>query len=146
MKRKIYYLFTLFFILFCLTFPLACTENKAYDKLNDKIIVLFQQGKYSEAEKLAQDALKMAKGTYGDDHLKVASSLDTLAMIYVAQEKYNRIEPLNKDALSIKKKSLGENHQEVINHLEKMVILYQTMGKTEEAQKIKAGIEKKGNQ
>lgn len=121
---------------------ISCTIRSPYDEINDKIIVLFQQGKYSEAEKLAKEALTMTKEKFGEDHQKVAASLDTLAMIYKTRGKYGDAEPLYKKALAIQEKILGPDHSDVVHELENMVELYKAMGKNDEAKKLTARIEK----
>ena len=120
---------------------ISCTLRSPYDEVNDKIIVLFQQGKYSEAEKLAIEALTMAKEKFGEDHQKAATSLDTLAMIYKTQGKFREAEPLYKQALAIREKILGPDHPDSVHVLENMVALYKAMGKDEEVKKLTARIE-----
>jgi len=121
---------------------ISCTRRNPYDEINDRIIVLFQQGKYAEAEKLAKEALTMTKEKFGGDHLKVATSLDSLAMIYSTQGKYEETEPLYKEVLTIQEKTLGSNHADVVHVLENMIELYKAMGKEEEAKKLTERIER----
>jgi tetratricopeptide (TPR) repeat protein len=121
---------------------ICCTIRSPYDEINDKIIVLFQQGKYSEAEKLAKEVLPMTKEKFGEDHPKVAASLVTLAMIYKTREKYVEAEPLYKKALAIQEKTLGPDYSDVVHELQNMVELYKAMGKDDEAKKLTARIEK----
>ena len=121
---------------------ISCTTRNPYDELHDKIIVLFQQGKYTEAEKLAKEALTMAKEKFGQDHPKVASCLDSLAMIYSTQGKYKETEPLYKEILRIQEKTLGQNHPDLVHVLENMVTLYQAVGNNEEVNKFTQRIER----
>ena len=106
---------------------ISCTRRSPYDEINDKIIILFQQGKYSEAEKLAKEALILAKEKFGEDHQKIAASMDTLAMIYKTEGKFGEAEPLYKKALAIREKSQGPNHSDVVHVLENMVINVNTL-------------------
>ena len=118
----------------------ACSKRNQFDELNDKIIVLFQQGKYLEAEELAQEALELIKEKFGQNHLQVATSLDTLALIYYTQGKYQQTEPLYKEALSIKENILGKNHPDLIHLLDNMSKFYRTIGNEAEAQEIEKRI------
>lgn len=120
---------------------ISCTQRNQYDELNDEIIVLFQQGQYLEAEKLAKEALTIAKETFGKDHPTVASSLDMLAMIYYTERKYGQAEPLYKETLAIREKTLGSDHPDVVSVLANMVELYKTIGKSDEAKKLTERIE-----
>ena len=121
---------------------ISCTRRNPYDEINDRIIVLFQQGKYAEAERLAKEALTMAKEKFGEDHPKVATCLDSLAMIYSTQGKYREAEPLYKEILAIREKTLGPNHADVVHVLENMIELYKTMGKDDEVKKLSERIER----
>ena len=129
-------------ILFLSVTLIGCTRRSPYDEINDKIIVLFQQGKYSEAEKLAKESLTMTKEKFGEDHQKAAASLDTLAMIYKTQGKYGEAENLYKEALAIREKTLGSNHSDLVHELQNMIELYKAMGKDDEAKKLTERIEK----
>jgi tetratricopeptide (TPR) repeat protein len=116
----------------------SCTKRNAYDELNDRIIVLFQQGQYSEAEKLAKEAVTMARDTFGPGHSKVAGALDTLAMVFSSQGKYDQAEPLYRQALTILESRLGPEHPDLAPVLENMAGLYRTIGNKEEAEKFTA--------
>ena len=128
-------------VLFSVTL-LSCTMQSPYDEINDKIIVLFQKGNYSEAQKLDKEALTMAKEKFGEDHQKTAFSMDTLAMIYKTQGKFGEAEPLYEKALAIHEKFQGPNLAGVIHVLENMVELYKAMGRDDEVKKLTARIEK----
>jgi len=70
-------------------------ENLWYE-LNHKVVSLYQQGRYSEATNVAEEALKVAESTFGPDHPNVATSLNNLAILYHSQGKYAEAEPLYK--------------------------------------------------
>ena len=130
-------IFLLLIVLFLFT-SASCSKRNAYDELNDRIIVLFQQGQYAEAEKLAKEAVAMARDTFGPGHVKVAGALDTLAMIFSAQRKYDQAEPLYREALAILESTLGPEHPDLAHVLENMAELYRTIGNKEEAEKFTA--------
>ena len=54
-------------------------------KLNQKVVELYGQGKYSEAIPLAEQTLAIRKRILGDHHPDVATSLNNLALLYENQ-------------------------------------------------------------
>ena len=87
---------------------LAYAQEKLWNELNTKVVRLYRQGQYSEALKIAEEALSVAKRTFGSDHPNVATSLNNLAELYHAQAKYAEAEPLYKQVLTIREKALGD--------------------------------------
>jgi tetratricopeptide (TPR) repeat protein len=84
----------------------SCGQKKLWEELNAKVTVLYQQGRYSEASNVAEEALKVAEETFGPNHLNVALSLNNLVVLYQDQGKYAEAEPLFKRALEIEEKAL----------------------------------------
>ena len=81
--------------------------------LNQQVIQLYKQGRYSEAIPLAQRTLTIREKSLGPDHPDVAVSLNNLAELYRAQGRYADAEPLHKRALTIREKALGPDHPDV---------------------------------
>ncbi|MGK7895356.1 MAG: tetratricopeptide repeat protein [Xenococcus sp. (in: cyanobacteria)] len=71
------------------------------DKLEQQIIELYQQGKYSEAIPLAEQVLAIRQEQLGDNHPSTAESLDNLALLYQAQGRYPEAEALYQKVLAI---------------------------------------------
>ena len=99
----------------CLSFAANCSspETSKWERLNEKATSLYEQGRYEEAVKFAEEALKIAEETFGPDHPNMAQSLNNLAELYRAQGKYAEAEPLVKRALAIWEKALGKDHPDV---------------------------------
>jgi len=98
---------------------------KLWNKLNAKAGTLYQQGRYAEAAKVAQEALKVAEKTFGADHPNLATSLNNLALMYQAQGQYAAAEPLYQRALAIREKALRKDHPDVAISLNNLGTLYQ---------------------
>ncbi len=107
----------------------AYAQEALWKELNAKGGTLYQQGRYAEAAKVAQEALKVAETTFSPDHLDVATSLNNLAEVYRTQGKYAEAEPLYKRALAIREKPLGPNHPSVATSLNSLALLYDAQGK-----------------
>jgi len=111
-------------------------QESLWNELNAKVITLYQKGQYSEAAKVAEEALKVAQKTFGPNHPNVATSLNSLALLYKTQGKYAEAEPLYKLALTIREKALGPNHPNVATVLENLSELYKKIGKKDESKKL----------
>ncbi len=76
---------------------------EAYDSFN----TLYQQGRYSEAEPYAKEALRLGTEELGPNDPTTAALLNNLALLYAAQGRYAEAEPLYQRALAIGDKALG---------------------------------------
>ncbi len=129
-------------ILLSVLLVVACTKEYQWKRLNEQAFTLYQQGRYSEAAKVAEEALGVAERNFGPDHPHVAQSLNNLAGIYRAQGKYAEAEPLHKQSLAISEKTLGPKHPHVATVLENMAMCCREMGKKDEAEKLEARAKK----
>ncbi len=120
-----------------LALPVQAQETLWKD-LNAKTITLYQRGRYVEAARVAEEALKVAEETFGPNHPKVATTLNNLAELYRAQGQYSAAEPLYKQALAIWEKALGPNHPDVARTLNNLAVIYKKTGRTDEAKKLEA--------
>ena len=68
------------------------------------------QGRYSDAELLFEEALSIQRNVVGADHPDTASSLNNLVGLYYAQGRYSKAEPLSKEAVEIMERVLGAEH------------------------------------
>lgn len=87
-----------------------------------------QEGRYADAEKSYLVALKEAEG-FGPQDLRLATSLDSLAKVYMVQGRYAEGEPLLRRALGILEKAVGLEHPDVARSLVSLGWLYGTQGK-----------------
>ncbi len=128
-------------------------------------ITLYQQGRYSEAEPYAKEALRLgtdefgpndpstaallnnlaelyrAQGKYaekafGPEHPDVAQSLNNLAGLYQTQGRYAEAEPLYQRSLAIREKALGPEHPDVAQSLENYAALLRETGRGTEAERM----------
>ena len=103
-------------LLLIISLPMCAPNQEAlWEELNAKGKALYQQARYSEAAKVAKEALKVAEKTYGSNHPNVATSLNNLAAFYEAQGKYEEAEPLYKRSLKIREKVLGKGGRPFVN-------------------------------
>jgi tetratricopeptide (TPR) repeat protein len=96
--------------------------------LNQQVIQLYNQGRFSEALPLAQRALTIREKALGPNHPEVAVSVNSLADLYAVQGRYADAEPLYKRALAIREKTLGPDHPDVAVSLSRLAELYRAQG------------------
>jgi tetratricopeptide (TPR) repeat protein len=94
--------------------------------LNQQVLQLYSQGRYSEAIPLAQRALTIREKALGADHPDVAVSLNNLAVADAKQS--------HKRALTIREKALGPNHPDVALSLNNLAGIDQAQGRYAEAE------------
>jgi tetratricopeptide (TPR) repeat protein len=80
------------------------------------------------------EALELRKRLLGDAHPSVASSLNSLALLYNSQGRYAEAEPLLQQALELRKRLLGEEHPSVASSLHNLAALYSSQGRYAEAE------------
>jgi tetratricopeptide (TPR) repeat protein len=71
---------------------------EAYNSYN----TLYQQGRYSDAEPYAREALRLGTEEFGPDDPTTAVFLNNLAALYYDQGRYAEAEPLHQRALAIR--------------------------------------------
>src|SRR5580658_3420397 len=105
--RHIFLIATAALVLTFCAASLALAQSSAADELNQRVVELYQAGRYAEAIPLAQRALAIREKALGPNHPAVAQSLNILALLYDGQGRYAEAEPLYKRALAIREKALG---------------------------------------
>ena len=105
---------------------------EAYNSYN----TLYQQGRYSEAEPYAKEALRLGTEELGPNDPTTAALLDNLALLYEAQGHYAEAEPLYQRSLAIKEKALGPEHPDVAGSLENYAALLRQTARADEAERM----------
>jgi hypothetical protein len=80
----------------------APQPDEDWNKLNDEVHALYEQGQYARAIVVAKKALEVAEKTHGPNHPNVASTLENLATVYRATDRAKEAEPLEKRAAEIR--------------------------------------------
>ncbi len=102
---------------------------KEADQLNEQVLKLYQEGKYTTAIPLAERALALREKILGKLHPDVATSLNNLALLYDAQGNYQQAEQLYQRSLAILEKILGKEHRNIATSLNNLATLYRAQGK-----------------
>ncbi len=102
--------------------------------LNQRVLQLYEDGRYQEAMPLARRALEIRETTLGESHSLVAENLNNLAGLYQAQGNYNAAEPLFLRSLEILETALGESHPLIAGSLNNLAELYRDQGNYDAAE------------
>lgn len=103
-------------------------------RLHDEAVILYQAGKFSEAEPLWQRVLQIREQVWGTMHPEVAASLNNLALLYYNQGRAAKAEPLYRRALQIQEQTLGPMHLHVATSLHNLGLLHESQGRYNEAE------------
>ncbi len=95
---------------------------------------LYDRGRYAESQALLERALSIRERTLGSEHIEVASSLHSLAVVLWYRGRYADAQPLNERALMIRERALGADHPDVASSLNMLGILHTHQGNYAEAQ------------
>ncbi|QSJ20056.1 tetratricopeptide repeat protein [Nostoc sp. UHCC 0702] len=117
--------------------PLSAQQSAELEeakRLNQQVVQLYGEGKYSQAIPLAERALAITEKVLGAYHPDVATSLNSLAVLYREQGSYEKAEPLYLRSLAIREKVLGAYHPDVANSLNNLALLYNAQGSYEKAE------------
>ena len=111
----------------------AQAQQETWERHIQASVAAYQQGNYGEAEAQIRLALEAAKA-FGPDDLRLATTLNNLAVLYDEQGRYAEAEPLYKRALAIMEQVLGPEHPDVALNLNNLASLYRFQGKYAEAE------------
>ncbi len=102
-------------------------------QLTQRFSQLYEQGQYSQAVIVAEQALTLARQIWGEEHPNIAASLNNLAELYNSQGRYTEALPLYQQALEMTKRLFADDHPDVAKMLNNLAGLYQSQGRYAEA-------------
>jgi tetratricopeptide (TPR) repeat protein len=98
--------------------------------------VLGSQHDYKQSEPLYREALTINRKLLGNEHLRVAQSINNLGMLVYRKGAYSEAENLFREALEMNRKILGEEHPEISTNLNNLALVVRDKGNYEEAEQI----------
>ena len=98
------------------------------NELSQRVMKLYQAGKYAEAIPLARRALGIREQALGPAHPAVALSLTDLAVLLEATGDYAGARPLYERALRIREPAWGSMHPPVARSLNNLAELFRRNG------------------
>ncbi len=120
-----------------IVWPAAASDPRPLARTySDFALVLLLQGRPSEAEPLAEWALKVREERFGKQSQQAATTLHVLAQVASAQMQYSRSEVLLTRALAIWEKELGSSHPQMVIGLSDLAALYAFQRKYHQAERL----------
>lgn len=120
----------------------ALASQMEYKKLNQRMALLYKNGRNAEAIETAEQVIKVAEQTFGKEHAYYTSSLENLALIYVKEGDFTKALSLYEQSLQIKEGMLGNDNPRLINTLEKIEKCYRELNKEDQLENTKNRIAK----
>jgi Flp pilus assembly protein TadD len=96
---------------------------------NTLALVLDQQGKHNEAEKLYQQTLQFMEGAPEDPN--TLDCMNNLAVLLYNQGEYDEAEKLHRQTLQLKEKVLGKEHPSTLQSMSNLDLVLKSQSKND---------------
>ncbi len=96
--------------------------------------LLYDQGKYADAEPLLREALEASRRTLGNEHHSTLTSINILGTMLQDQGKLAEAEPLLREALEGFRSTLGDEHPSALASINNLGLLLYSQGKYADAE------------
>jgi len=128
----------LLFAIFCTLIPAyADDKEKLWDDLQERAIDEYQRKEHEEAVRTQAKALKLAEEIFGPEDLKVAESLDNLAIYSQSIGDYAGAEKFYERALAIMEKKLPPSDHYLAIFSEYVAEFYARIGKKDKEKELR---------
>jgi CHAT domain-containing protein/Tfp pilus assembly protein PilF len=111
-------------------------------ELNAAVAKAYQEKRYDEGARLAEQALKLARQAFGARHQDTLGSMSLLAAFYVLQGRYDAAEPLLSGALQVSRKMMGARHPKTLTSMSSLALMYSNQHRYGEAEPLLAEVVK----
>ncbi|WLE96987.1 MAG: tetratricopeptide repeat protein [Candidatus Electrothrix communis] len=113
-------------------------ENAAqhWEKLNEKVVGAYQQGKYQDGIAFAEQSYKYALEHFGAEHPKTLTAMNNLSGLYNTQGLYSQAEELLKEVVRLREKVLGAEDTSTMNASNRLALFYESQKRYEKAESL----------
>jgi len=99
----------------------------------------FFLGDFEAAEPHIELALKMNRNLYGEEHVDVATNLQTMAWLKSVKDDLSDAERLTRERLALERKLHGEKHERIADSMNELALLLRERNQLEEAEMLARG-------
>ncbi len=103
-------------------------------ELNQRVMQLFEAGRYYEALELGQAALAISEKWLGKDHERYTESLYNLAFLNVTISNHRLAERMLQEVMAIQRRVVTEKHPDYARSVSRLAQLYHQLGDLERAE------------
>jgi tetratricopeptide (TPR) repeat protein len=103
-------------------------------QLNQRFFELYEQGQYSQAVIVAEQALALGQQLWRDEHPYIATSLNNLGLVYQLQGRFDAAVSLYEKALAMSKRLFPYDHPDLATSLNNLAGIYQLRGHLDAAE------------
>jgi tetratricopeptide (TPR) repeat protein len=96
-------------------------------------LLMLDEAKYAESEKLLRDALEVCQRKLSDDHPMSLTIMDNLAELHDRQGRHDQAETLFQKVLELRQVKIGEDHPDTLTTMHGLAIAQSNQGKLDEA-------------
>ena len=122
--------------MFCSSCLAAAAQPARWNQLSEQVLQLRNQGRYSDALPLVQQAVTVAQSTFGAQDRHVALSLNELGLVLEELEKYADAENAFRRSLEIFAKVSGSQSEDVASQFNNLGNLYRIQARYTDAEKL----------
>ena len=119
----------------------AFAQRAEYKKLNQRMALLYKNGRNTEAIDVAKEIIALADKEFGKEHAYYAASLSNIAMLYFKEGDFKTAKAKYMEVLSLKESSLGKDNPQLVKVLKDIKKCCDELGESDESQKIKTRLE-----
>ena len=106
---------------------------EAWSRLNQTVLDAHSTGNLAEGVRHAEEAVELARTSFGTDDARTLTSIHNLAALYRDQGRYGEAEPLFQEVIARRRDTLGPNHPDTIRGLVDLADQYRAEGRNDEA-------------
>ncbi|KAI8627925.1 hypothetical protein F5Y19DRAFT_158981 [Xylariaceae sp. FL1651] len=97
-------------------------------------------GQWHEAQKMAEDAMKVRMKSFGRGHKETLNSMTNLASTYWNQGRWEAAEKLFVEVMETRKQKLGADHPDTLTSMANLACTYWNQGRWEAAEKLEVEV------
>ncbi len=113
--------------------------DEAAEELEDlhaRIMALYQERRFAEAEPLVRQVLDSVKEIHGKDHPDTANALNNLAVVEKRLGRYDQAGEHYRQALEIQRAHFGDTHPGTLTTMKNLGLLYEETGRYRQAETV----------
>ncbi|KAI3326362.1 putative kinesin [Xylariaceae sp. AK1471] len=97
-------------------------------------------GQWHEAQKMAEDAMKVRMKSFGREHEETLNSMSNLASTYRNQGRWEAAEKLFVEVMETRKQKLGADHPDTLTSMSNLASTYRNQGRWAAAEKLEVEV------